>query len=41
MIGIAGCGQLGASLLEAVLEAGTDATGFEILEKSQTLALSV
>ncbi|MEP6020130.1 MAG: hypothetical protein ABJ251_16755 [Paracoccaceae bacterium] len=41
MIGIAGCEQFGTSLLEAALEAGSDATGFDILEKSQTLVLSV
>ena len=40
MIGVAGCGHIGTSLLEALLEAGANAAGFDILKQSHTVITS-
>ncbi|MEO9896376.1 MAG: NAD(P)-binding domain-containing protein [Paracoccaceae bacterium] len=37
MIGVAGCGRIGTSLLEALLEAGAHAAGFDILTQSHAV----
>ncbi len=36
MIGVAGCGRMGGPMLEALRDGGTDATGFDVMDKGHT-----